>query len=76
VDDHQITIRHATRSLSNPFAEITIDVAAWNDPSDPDHDALHHTRTKNGTTGWDYVWDEGQECTLPPSGSERLLRLQ
>lgn len=63
-DGHKITICHATRSLSNPYVEITIDVAAWNDPSDPKHHGDHHTRTKNGVTWSDYVLEDGDECTL------------
>jgi hypothetical protein len=65
-DGHTITICHATRSLSNPYVEITIDVAAWNDPSDPNHHGDNHTRTKNGVTWKDYILADGQECTLPP----------
>ncbi len=68
VDDHKITICHATASLSNPYVEITIDLSAWNDPTDPKHHGDHHTRTKRGVTWSDYVLEEGQECSLnPPS---------
>jgi hypothetical protein len=63
-EGHKITICHATRSLSNPYVEIEIDVAAWNDPSDPRHHGDHHTRTKDGITWKDYVLTEG-ECSLP-----------
>lgn len=67
-DGHKITICHATASLSNPYVEITIDVAAWNDPSDPSHHGDHHTSTKGGVTWSDYVLEEGAECSLdqPP----------
>ncbi len=67
-DGHKITICHATNSLSNPYVEITIDVAAWNDPSDPKHHGDHHTSTKDGVTWQDYVLEEGAECSLdePP----------
>lgn len=64
-DGHKITICHATRSLSNPYVEIEIDVAAWNDPSDPMHHGDHHTRTKQGITWSDYVKVEGEPCALP-----------
>lgn len=65
-DGHKITICHATRSLTNPYVEITIDVAAWNDPSDPRHHGDHHIRTKDGVTWKDYALAEGAECTLSP----------
>ena len=66
VDGHKVTICHATRSLSNPYVEITIDIAAWNDPDDDKNHGDHHTRTKDGVTWKDYILLEGQECTLPP----------
>lgn len=67
-DGHKITICHATRSLSNPYVEFTIDVAAWNNPDDPKHHGDHHTRTKDGITWSDYILGEGEECSLdlPP----------
>ena len=65
VDGHKITICHATRSLSNPYVEITIDIAAWNDPSDDKNHGDHHTRTKDGVTWKDYVLEEGEECGIP-----------
>lgn len=67
-EGHKITICHATSSLTNPYVEIDIDVAAWNDPTDPKHHGDHHTSTKNGVTWKDYVLAEGEECTLdtPP----------
>ena len=67
-DGHKITICHATSSLSNPDVEITIDVAAWNDPRDPKHHGDHHTSTKDGVTWSDYVLEEGGECAIdePP----------
>lgn len=65
VDGHKITICHATRSLSNPYVEITIDIAAWNDPGDDKNHGDHHTRTKDGVTWFDYVLDEGEECSIP-----------
>lgn len=71
-DGHKITICHATRSLSNPYVEIEIDVAAWNDPSDPNHHGDHHTRTKHGVTWKDYVKVEGEPCAIdtpPPTGN-------
>jgi hypothetical protein len=69
-DGHKITICHATRSLSNPYVEITIDIAAWNDPSDDKNHGDHHTRTKNGFMWMDKVLEEGEECSLtPPGGS-------
>jgi len=64
-EGHKITICHATRSLSNPYVEITIDVAAWNNPDDPNHHGDNHTRTKNGVTWKDYILAEGEECALP-----------
>lgn len=75
-DGHKITICHATRSLSNPFVEITIDIAAWNDPSDDKNHGDHHTRTKDNITWSDYELIDGEECGLdipppppPPGGS-------
>jgi hypothetical protein len=68
VDGHKITICHATRSLSNPYVEITIDIAAWNDPSDDKNHGDHHTRTKQGITWKDYELLVGQECGLTPPG--------
>jgi hypothetical protein len=65
-EGHKVTICHATRSLSNPYVVITIDVAAWNNPDDPNHHGDNHTRTKNGITWKDYILLDGQECTLPP----------
>lgn len=65
-DGHKITICHATRSLSKPYVEITIDIAAWNDPDDDKNHGDHHTRTKDGVTWKDYILQEGQECALPP----------
>jgi hypothetical protein len=64
VDGHKITICHATRSLSNPYVEITIDEAAWNDQTDDKKHGDHHTRTKNGEMWSDYILKDGQECTL------------
>ncbi len=66
VDGHKITICHATRSLSNPYVVITIDLAAWNNPDDPNYHGDNHTRTKDGVTWSDYVLAEGAECELPP----------
>ena len=63
-DGHKITICHATRSLSNPYVEITIDVAAWNDPDDDKNHGDHHTRTKDGVTWSDYILEEGDECGI------------
>ena len=65
VDGHKITICHATSSLSNPYVEITIDIAAWNDPDDDKNHGDHHTRTKDGVTWKDYVLEEGEECGIP-----------
>ena len=64
VDGHKITICHATRSLSNPYVEITIDIAAWNDQTDDKNHGDHHTRTKNGETWSDYILEDGEECSI------------
>jgi hypothetical protein len=70
VDGHKIWICHATRSLSNPYVKILIDVAAWSDaedPDDPNDHGLHHTRTKEGVTWSDYALDDpADECVLDP----------
>lgn len=65
-DGHKITICHATNSLTNPYVVIEIDVASWNDPSDPKHHGDHHTSTKGGFTWSDDLWDEKEGC--PPVG--------
>ena len=64
VDGHKVTICHATSSVSNPYVEITIDVAAWNDPDDDKNHGDHHTRTKDGVTWKDYILLDGQECAI------------
>ncbi|HKZ28035.1 MAG TPA: hypothetical protein VJ482_00170 [Acidimicrobiia bacterium] len=71
-EGHKVTICHATRSLTNPYVEVTIDVAAWNNPTDPKHHGDNHTRTKHGITWKDYLLEEGQECSLdrPPLSCE------
>jgi len=69
---HKITICHATRSLSNPYVEITIDIAAWDvaDPDNNDHGPVHHERTKDGITWGDYVLDDPtSECSLGGGGT-------
>lgn len=65
-EGHKITICHATRSLSNPYVEIEIDVAAWNASTDPQHHGDHHTRMKDGITWQDYVLGDGEECAIDP----------
>ncbi|MGI9528115.1 MAG: hypothetical protein ACR2NG_00260 [Acidimicrobiia bacterium] len=68
-DGHKIWICHATRSLSNPFVKIQIDIAAWDvaDPDSNDHGPDHHAREKDGITWHDYALDNPEdECTLPP----------
>ena len=65
-DGHKITICHATRSLSNPYVEITIDIAAWNDPSDDKNHGDHHTRTKDGVTWHDEILTDGECPAVPP----------
>ncbi|MGI9608674.1 MAG: hypothetical protein ACR2NL_00115, partial [Acidimicrobiia bacterium] len=66
-DGHKITICHATRSLSNPYVKITIDIAAWDieDPDSNDHGPEHHKRTKDGVTWADYALENPEdECVL------------
>jgi hypothetical protein len=70
-EGHKITICHATRSLSNPYVKITIDLAAW-DVSDTDptaHGPHHHAREKDGVKWADKELDlSTEECVLdePP----------
>ncbi|MGI9529430.1 MAG: hypothetical protein ACR2NG_06935, partial [Acidimicrobiia bacterium] len=70
-DGHKIWICHATRSLSNPFVKIQIDIAAWDvdDPDSNDHGPEHHAREKDGVEWHDYALDHpDDECSLdlPP----------
>jgi len=57
--EHKVTICHATASQSNPYVEITIDVAAWEDPTDPRHHGVHHYRGEN----WVDFELTGGECS-------------
>lgn len=71
VEGHKIWICHATRSLSNPYVKILIDIAAWDveDPDSNDHGPEHHLREKNGVVWGDYALaSPDDECTLdvPP----------
>ncbi len=71
VDGHKIWICHATRSLSNPYVKILIDIAAWDveDPDSNDHGPEHHLREKDGFVWGDYALDDpDDECELdvPP----------
>lgn len=71
VEGHKIWICHATRSLSNPYVKILIDIAAWDveDPDNNDHGPEHHKRTKDGVTWADYALENAdEECSLdiPP----------
>ncbi|HWB88703.1 MAG TPA: hypothetical protein VG872_05775 [Acidimicrobiia bacterium] len=69
---HKITICHATRSLANPYVEITIDIAAWDiaDPDSNDHGPQHHLRSKDGITWGDYALaGPDDECTLDGGGT-------
>ena len=71
VSGHKIWICHTTRSLSNPYVKILIDIAAWDveDPDDNDHGPEHHLREKNGIVWGDYALENADaECTLdvPP----------
>ncbi len=79
VDGHKIWICHATRSLSNPYVKILIDIAAWDvdDPDSNDHGPEHHLREKNGVVWGDYALvNPDDECSLdvppppPPPGEE------
>jgi hypothetical protein len=66
---HKITICHATRSLSNPYVKITIDVAAWDldDTDDRAHGPDHHARVKDGEMWADYgPVSEEDECVIDP----------
>lgn len=62
IDGHKILICHATRSLSNPYVVIEIDIAAWNDPSDDKNHGDHHTSTKDGITWSDKLANEDGTC--------------
>lgn len=71
VSGHKIWICHTTRSLSNPYVKILIDIAAWDveDPDDNDHGPEHHLREKDGIVWGDYALvNPDDECTLdvPP----------
>ncbi len=71
VSGHKIWICHTTRSLSNPYVKILIDIAAWDveDPDSNDHGPEHHLREKNGVVWGDYALENpDDECTLdvPP----------
>lgn len=71
VDGHKIWICHTTRSLSNPYVKILIDIAAWDiaDPDSNDHGPEHHLREKDGVIWGDYALENpDDECTLdiPP----------
>jgi len=74
-DGHKIWICHATRSLSNPYVKILIDIAAWDiaDPDSNDHGPDHHAREKQDVMWADYALDHpDDECVIPdeppPSG--------
>ncbi len=71
VDGHKVWICHATRSLSNPYVKILIDISAWDieDPDSNDHGPEHHLREKNGIIWGDYALvNPDDECSLdvPP----------
>ncbi len=79
VDGHKVWICHATRSLSNPYVKILIDIAAWDvdDPDSNDHGPEHHLREKQGFVWGDYALvNPDDECSLdtppppppPPTG--------
>ncbi len=79
VAGHKVWICHATRSLSNPYVKILIDIAAWDieDPDSNDHGPEHHLREKNGVIWGDYALvNADDECSLeippppppPPTG--------
>ncbi len=71
VEGHKVWICHATRSLSNPYVKILIDIAAWDivSPDSNDHGPEHHLREKNGIVWGDYALvNPADECSLdiPP----------
>jgi hypothetical protein len=71
VSGHKVWICHATRSLSNPYVKILIDIAAWDieDPDSNDHGPEHHLREKDGIVWGDYALvNPDDECSLdiPP----------
>lgn len=69
VAGHKIWICHATRSLSNPYVKILIDIAAWDiaDPDSSDHGPQHHLREKDGVMWADYALESPEdECSLEP----------
>ena len=60
IDEHKVTICHATNSASNPYVVITIDIAAWNTSGDVGHSPDHHVNAKTGDA--DRVWSENTGC--------------
>ncbi len=71
VSGHKVWICHATRSLSNPYVKILIDIAAWDieSPDSNDHGPEHHLREKDGIVWGDYALvNPDDECSLdiPP----------
>jgi hypothetical protein len=68
-DGHKIWICHTTRSLSNPYVKILIDIAAWDiaEPDSDDHGPEHHAREKNGIEWADYaLLLPTDECAIGP----------
>jgi hypothetical protein len=60
---------HATRSLSNPYVKITIDLAAWGDDGPRGHSTDHHAREKHGYSWADLALEKAaDECpaVVPP----------
>lgn len=60
IDGHKITICHVTNSATNPFVEITIDIAAWHSDGAEGHSPDHHVNKKTGDT--DFELDLATEC--------------
>jgi hypothetical protein len=76
VEGHKIWICHATRSLSNPYVKILIDIAAWDiaDPDSNDHGPQHHLREKDGVVWGDYALENAEdECSLDVPPPPQLL---
>ena len=58
---HKITICHVTNSATNPFVEITIDIAAWHSEGAEGHSPGHHFNKKTGDTDFEKL-DLATEC--------------
>jgi hypothetical protein len=60
IDGHKTTICHVTNSATNPFVEITIDIAAWHSEGSEGHSPDHHLNKKTGDN--DFELGLATEC--------------